>query len=88
MLANVDFGVDLHAIDRKYLHAFWKESFDYRQQLFLIFVRAEPAMMGSGAVGQVPPQLGGRAVALVWRDPFAKQLGPHKTRVLFYRQLD
>jgi hypothetical protein len=54
----------------------------------LIFVRAEPAMMGSGAVGQVPPQLGGRAVALVWRDPYAKQPGPHKTRVLFYRQLD
>ena len=26
-------------------------------------------MMGSGAVGQAPPQLGARAMALVWRNP-------------------
>ena len=29
------------------------------------------AMMGSGAVGQAPPQLGVRAMALVWRNPSA-----------------
>jgi len=26
-------------------------------------------MMGGGAIGQTPPQLGARAVALVWRNP-------------------
>ena len=88
----------LHAIDRKFLHGFWKGCFDNRQQLFMIFVRAEPMMMGGGALGQTPPQLGARAMALVWRDP-NKPTGtvsangrtgvlPHRTRILFYRQFD
>ena len=55
--------------DKKFLYGFWRECFDVKQQLFLIFVRAEPMLMGGGAVGQTPPQLGGRAMALVWRDP-------------------
>lgn len=59
----------LHGVDRKYLHSFWRECFDNRQQLFLIFVRAEPASVGGGGLGRMPSQLGGRAVALVWRDP-------------------
>ncbi len=92
-------NVRLHAVDRKFLHGFWKECFANRQQLFLIFVRAEPMMMGGGGHGQTPPQLGARAVALVWRDP-AKTLDdvsgrnssggprPHRTRILFYRQFD
>ena len=60
----------LHGVDRKFLYSFWRECFDNRQQLFLIFVRAEPTSIGGGAAGNVSSaQLGGRAVALVWRDP-------------------
>lgn len=83
----------LWEVDKKFLYGFWRESLAARQQLFLIFVRAEPAMMGGGGMGQIPPQLGGRAVAVVWRNPDPVQkdgetVPPHQTRVLFYRQLD
>ena len=88
----------LWTADRKFLFGFWRDCFAVRQQLFLVFVRAEPVMLGSEAVGRTPPQLGARAVALVWRDPRAtktdaNQAGgssprPHRTRVLFYRQFD
>ena len=60
---------DLYDVDRKFLYGFWRDCFAAKQQLFLVFVRAEPMMMGSGAVGQAPPQLGARAMALVWRNP-------------------
>jgi len=82
--------VKLWGADKKYLYGFWKECFAVKQQLFLVFVRAEPMMMGSGAAGHTPPQLGGRAMALVWRDPARTKNNntPHKTRVLFYRQFD
>lgn len=86
---------DLSDADRKFLYGYWRDCFAARQQLFLVFVRAEPTMMGGGAVGQTPPQLGARAVALVWRDPAktqtdvgASQPRPHRTRVLFYRQFE
>ena len=85
---------DLYDVDRKFLYGYWRECFAAKQQLFLVFVRAEPMMMGGGKVGAVPPQLGARAVALVWRDPAPAQghendiKYPHRTRVLFYRQLD
>lgn len=91
---------DLWNVDRKFLYGFWKDCFAAKQQLFLVFVRAEPAMMGSGNSGQTPPQLGARAVALVWRNPATPSAAsgssaassnttpPHQTRVLFYRQLD
>ena len=81
---------DLKDVERRFLYGYWRECFAARQQLFLIFVRAEPMMMGGGASGQTPPQLGARAVALVWRDPApsADNRTPHKTRVLFYRQFD
>jgi len=59
----------LHGVDRKYLYSFWRECFDNRQQLFLVFVRAEPCAVGGGDSSSVSGQLGGRAVALVWRDP-------------------
>ena len=61
----------LHQVDRKFLYSFWRECFDNRQQLFLIFVRAEPQSAAAGTIGRNLPsgQLGGRAVALVWRDP-------------------
>jgi hypothetical protein len=56
-------------VDRKFLYSFWRECFDNRQQLFLIFVRAEPASVGGGSLSRTSSQLGARAVALVWRDP-------------------
>lgn len=80
---------DLSDVDRKFLYGFWRDSFANKQQLFLVFLRAEPMMMGGGAIGQTPPQLGARAVALVWRDPETGEAGnPHRMRVLFYRQFD
>ncbi|MBO7687486.1 MAG: hypothetical protein J6V72_13930 [Kiritimatiellae bacterium] len=93
---------NLHDVDRKFLHSFWRDCFGNRQQLFLIFVRAESTALGGTGEG-TPAQQGGRAVALVWRDPVAPaQLDvreednnqyrdvrhPHKMRILFYRQLD
>ena len=86
-----------HQVDRKFLYGFWRECFGSRQQLFLVFVRAEPLMMG-GDTGRMPPMMGGRAVALVWRDPTRptsqtqtqnqnqnqnQSPMPHQTRVLF-----
>ena len=94
-LCGVDFDStnadDLYDVDRKFLYGYWRDTFAPKQQLFLVFVRAEPMMMGGGSIGQTPPQLGARAVALVWRDPVKRgsQDGdPHQTRVLFYRQFD
>ena len=83
-------GRPLYGIDRKMLFGFWRDCFDVKQQLFLIFIRAEPTMMGGGQNGVAPPQLGARAVALVWRDPKPSRSKtiPHQTRVLFYRQFD
>ena len=92
---STDADTVLKDVDRKMLYGFWRDSFAQKQQLFLIFVRAEPMMMGGGSIGQTPPQLGARAVALVWRDPnptladiAGGQPRPHRTRVLFYRQFD
>ena len=59
----------LHSVDRKFLYSYWRGCLANRQQLFLVFVRAESGALGSGGEGKVPPQQGGRAVALVWRDP-------------------
>ena len=96
MLGGIDLGnARLYKADRDFLYGFWRECFAVRQQLFLVFVRAEPLMMGGAAAGATPPQLGGRAVALVWRDPNAVgNTGtdctgyPHATRVLFYKNLE
>ena len=74
-----------------------RDCFAAEQQLFLVFVRAEPLMMGGGPMSKIPPQLGARAVALVWRDPTetsgsAMASGsngyPHRTRILFYKTLE
>ena len=85
---------DLWSVDRKFFYGFWRDCFETKQQLFLVFVRAEPMMMGGEGVNQAPPQLGARAVALVWRDPY-ENTGtgnvngyPHRTRVLFYKHLE
>ena len=83
-------GEEPSDVDRKFLYGYWRDCFAVKQQLFLVFVRAEPMMTGGGALGRTPPQLGSRAVALVWRDPTASNDNntPHRTRVLFYRQFD
>ena len=91
----------IHDVDRKFLFSYWKSCYDTNQQLFLIFVRAEPTMMmGSGSNDHTPAQLGGRAVALVWREPkssitasseaeqSAQSARPHRMRVLFYHQFE
>ena len=95
------FGVELddplYGVDRKYLRSFWRECFQNRQQLFLIFLRAEALSVGGSAGDAVAnAQLGARGVALVWRDPAPPPAGqspandpaPHRTRVLFYHQFD
>ena len=66
---DVDLEKPLHGVDRKFLYSYWRGCFANRQQLFLVFVRAESGALGSGGEGKVPPQQGGRGVALVWRDP-------------------
>ena len=76
-------GSALHGVDRKFLASFWRECFANRQQLFLVFVRAEPTSVGGGAADAMSSaQLGGRAVALVWRDPSvpAKNIDQRKPR--------
>ena len=69
MATDITLQEPLHGVDRKYLYSFWRDCFDNRQQLFLIFVRAEPTSVGGGSLSRASTQLGGRAVALVWRDP-------------------
>ena len=80
----------LWVADRKFLYGYWRDCFAVKQQLYLVFVRAEPMMMGGDSGALAPPQLSARAMALVWRDPTASSDGksPHQTRVLFYRQFD
>lgn len=91
----------LTSADKKYLYGFWKGCFANRQQLFIIFLRAE-STIGSGAAGVGQ---GGRAVAVVWRDPKEPESAgndknknnnsgldpsapPHRMRVLFYKTLE
>lgn len=64
-------GSTLYDADRKFLYDYWRDCFGCRQQLFLIFVRAESTALGGSGDGGTPGQLGVRAVALVWRDPEA-----------------
>lgn len=62
----------LHEIDRKMMMTYSLNSFSDRQQLFLYILRAEatsPAFVGSSESG-MRSLAGGRAVALVWRDPY------------------
>ena len=69
-LFGVELDNPLHGVDRKYLYSFWRECFQNRQQLFLVFVRAEPLTVGGMGKGSLASaQLGARGVALVWRDP-------------------
>ncbi len=84
----------LYEIDRKMLYSFSLESFSDRQQLFLYVLRAEatvPSFGGSTDSG-VKTLSGGRAVALVWRDPYPAEgsvpTDYHQHRILYFKQLD
>jgi len=69
---------DLSEIDRKMLYSFSLDSFCDRQQLFLYILRAEaipPGFGASSASSGGKSLAGGRAVALVWRDPYPKKKG-------------
>ena len=67
---GVELGEPLHCVDRKFLHAYWRECFQNRQQLILLFLRAEPLTVGGMGFGSLAAaQLGARGVALLWRDP-------------------
>ncbi len=73
-LGSQDLNNPLHGVDRKYLYSFWRECFQNRQQLFLVFIRAEPLTVGGSSGDAISnSQLGARGVALVWRDPVAPQ---------------
>ena len=95
---GADFGDNFHDVDRKFLFSYWRSCFANNQQLFLVFVRAEPAVMGGSSAGHTPSQLGARAVALVWREPESSVVDetsadgnsshPHRMRILFYHQFE
>ena len=73
-------GHPLYGVDRKFLYSYWRECFQNRQQLFLVFLRAEPLTVGgSSGAALESAQLGARGVALVWRDP-AKPSGTRVSR--------
>ena len=86
-------GSKIWSADRRFFYGFWKDCFAPKQQLYIVLVRAEAMMLSVGDLRMMPPQLGARAVAVVWRDPAQtpgsnKDGYPHRTRVLFYRQFD
>jgi hypothetical protein len=64
----------LHEIDRKMLYAFSLDAMSDRQQLFLYVFQAESIAPISFA--GMRSLSGGRAVALVWRDPYPKGSSP------------
>jgi len=65
----------LHEIDRKMLFDYTLNNFSDRQQLFLYILRAEATVpsFGGSDQGGVRSVAGGRAVALVWRDPYPRK---------------
>ena len=98
-ILGVDLGRTLHDVDRKFLCSYWRKCYANSQQLFIVFFRAEPTILGGGAgEGNTPAQLGARGVALVWRNPVRtidsgssaspNETPPHAMRVLFYHQFD
>ncbi len=58
----------MHEIDRKMLYSFTLDSFSDRQQLFLYIISAEATAAALG--DSVNSLAGGKAIALVWRDPY------------------
>jgi len=70
-------GRPLSEVDRKMLYAFSLDSFSDRQQLFLYIIQTE--VLAPGAGGEARSSAGGKAVALVWRDPYPKMMGDDMT---------
>jgi hypothetical protein len=64
----------VYEIDRKMLYAFSLDSMSDRQQLFLYVFQAESVAPISFA--DMRSLSGGRAVAVVWRDPYPKGSAP------------
>ena len=79
---------ELFESDRKMMYAFSLDSLSDRQQLFLYFFQAEVVTPLSQAKSR--SLAGGRAVAVVARDPYPKGgTGDyHEHKVLFFKQLD
>ena len=67
---GVNAGVPLSEADRKMIYTFSLDSFSDRQQLFLYIMQAESLALAVG--GESRSLAGGKAVALVWRDPYPK----------------
>jgi hypothetical protein len=65
----------VYEIDRKMMYAFSLDSMSDRQQLFLYVFQAESVAPISFA--EMRSLAGGRAVALVWRDPYPKGSTPN-----------
>jgi len=63
-------GAPLYEVDRKMLYAFSMDSFSDRQQLFLYILQAETTAPAIGA--ETRSLAGGKAVAIVWRDPYPR----------------
>lgn len=92
-ICGVDLHRQLHDVDRKFLCSYWRKCYANAQQLYIVFFRAEPVVLGGGVGdGNAPAQLGARGVAVVWREPTDKTGAaadaPHRMRILFYHQFD
>lgn len=95
-------NVKLYEVDRKMLYSYTLDSFSDNQQLFLYFISAEATAAAFGSRSR--SVAGGKAVALVWRNPYpsnfkraangAKTPEPddtimfHDQKVLFFKYLD
>lgn len=69
---NTALSEPLYEVDRKMLYSYSLDNFCDRQQLFLYILRAEKTgpQLGNDAEVGMRSLAGGRAVALVWRDPY------------------
>ncbi|MFO7936454.1 MAG: hypothetical protein R6V06_02480, partial [Kiritimatiellia bacterium] len=65
---------ELYGVDRKMLYSYTLESFSDRQQLFLYLINAEATAASFG--DRARSLAGGRAIALVWRDPYPHRDNP------------
>jgi hypothetical protein len=79
---------ELFESDRKMMYAFSLDAMSDRQQLFLYFFQAE--VMAPLSLAKSRSLAGGRAVAVVARDPYPKAgtTDYYEHKVLFFKQLD
>ena len=68
VLSDINLSKPLYEADRKMLYSFSMDAFSDRQQLFLYVLQAEAMAPGVGSGTR--SLAGGRAVAVVWRDPY------------------